>query len=297
MTETANTADPNGLLGKHPILFFILLTFLVSHILNPVVVETFRIFIPGFSFSFPMSGLNERSILNQYGGTLVAVFLVIRLYGIGGLKSTLRHSKLNMGHARWLLISVFMPLFIILTSYCLAGVSLNDLLHILRAQWQLYLLVIGGFILSAGIAEEYGWRGFLLPQLLKTRSPLIATFIVFIVVSLWHFPALIGRWKDEPLIPWMILSVPIAITHSWLFFKSKGNLIVTILYHACFDAQYSFFSNFISATNIEHQPFHQGWTFIILNCIAGLAIIAATKGKLGFNAEDFSIGAYFGNAK
>lgn len=244
-----------------------------------------------------MSGLNERSILNQYGGTLAAIFLVIKLYGIRGFKSTISHSRLNWGHTRWLLISVLMPLLIILASYCLAGVSINALLHILRMQWPLYLLVIGGFILSAGIAEEYGWRGFLLPQLLKTRSPLTATLIVFIVLSLWHFPALIAGWKEEPLIPWVLLSLSVAIIHSWLFFKSKGNLIVTILYHACFDAQYSFFSNFISTTTLVHQPFHQGWTFIILNCVVGFAIVAATKGKLGYDAEEFSIGAYFGNAK
>ena len=48
--------------------------------------------------------------------------------------------------------------------------QMYDLLHILRTRWQLYLLVIGGFIVSDGIAEEYGWRRFLLPYLLRVTG-------------------------------------------------------------------------------------------------------------------------------
>jgi membrane protease YdiL (CAAX protease family) len=266
----------------------------MTHLVNPVAVEIARVLFPALSFSFPMSGLNERSILGQYGGSLAAMFLVIKLYGVRGFRATLSHSQLSTESARWLVISFLMPLLIILISYRLAGVGFDDLLSILFGRWQWYLLVIGGFVISSGLAEEYGWRGFLLPQLLKSTSPLRATLTICLLVSLWHFPALIAGWKGEPLVPWLILCFPIAIMHSWLFFRSKGNLIVTILFHACFDAQYSFFSTFIRAAGIEHQASHQGWAFVALNCFVGLVIIVATRGTLGFNAKDFSIRAYFG---
>jgi membrane protease YdiL (CAAX protease family) len=297
MTQPERQSSRNSLLHRYPISAFVLLTFLTTHIVNPVVVEIVQILFPSFSFSFPLSGLNERSVIAQYGGTLIAVYLVVKLYGVAGFKSTLQNSMLKQDSVKYLLISFMMPLSMILISYYLAGVHLDKLQDILAQNWQLYLLVIGGFILSAGLAEEYGWRGFLLPQLLKSKSPTMATLITFTVVSLWHFPALLAGWKEESLLPWLLLSVPVAIIHSWLFFKSRGNLIVVILFHACFDAQYSFFNHFIPSSVMPHHPFHQGWVFIALNCLAGFVIIVATRGTLGFNPKEFSISAYFGNAK
>jgi uncharacterized protein len=97
------------------------------------------------------------------------------------------------------------------------------------------LLIIAGFIISAGLAEEFGWRGFLLPQLLKTQKPLTATLIIFTIGSLWHFPALLSGWKNEPVLPWVVFLFPITVIHSWLFFKSQGNLLVVIVFHACFE--------------------------------------------------------------
>ncbi|WP_394341687.1 hypothetical protein [Solitalea longa] len=109
---------------------------------------------------------------------------------------------------------------------------------------------------------------------------------------MWHLPALLAGWKNEPLWPWLILSLAIAIVHSWFFFKSRGNLLVVILFHACFDAQYSFLSKFIP--NVSNTPFHQGWTYIILYCLLSLSIIFLTKGKLGYNKANLNLKEYFG---
>ena len=43
----------------------------------------------------------------------------------------------------------------------------------------LFVLVIG---------EEIGWRGFLLRNLLRTQSPLVATLVVAAIWALWHSP-------------------------------------------------------------------------------------------------------------
>jgi uncharacterized protein len=145
---------------------------------------------------------------------------------------------------------------------------------------------------SAGLAEEFGWRGFLLPQLLKTQKPLVATFVSFLITSIWHFPALLSGWKNEPLWPWLILSLAISIVHSWLFFKSIGNLWVVIVFHACFDTQYSFFSEFVSG--VAKSPFHQGWTYVLLFSVLSLVIVVATKGTLGYDETNPNLKTYFG---
>jgi uncharacterized protein len=285
------------LIKKYPLAVFILLTFFISHVLNPLIVELLHILFPQYSFNFPEGGLNERSLINQYGASVAALFITVQLYGTNGLKSMVYFSRINAQVAPWLLLSVLLPLLMILLSYSFAGVNFGSLLTILQNNLPFYLLIIGGFILSAGLAEEFGWRGFLLPQLLKTLKPLSATFIIFVIVSLWHFPALLAGWKGESVLPWVILSFSIAVVHSWLFFKSKGNLWVTVAFHSCFDAQYSFYYHFIRDSSIPNTPFHQGWTYIILYCLLAFVIVVVTKGRLGYNSRTLDLGKYFGEQK
>jgi len=62
------------------------------------------------------------------------------------------------------------------------------------------------FILVTG--EEIGWSGFLTPKLLKITSVPVATLIVGLYWSIWHFAAIIGgiynSYYDAPL--WLKLS-------------------------------------------------------------------------------------------
>jgi uncharacterized protein len=282
----------NSFAIKYPIATFVLLTFFISHVINPVVVELLHIFFPRLSFDFPEGQLNERSLINQYGGTIAAVLITLKLRGVHGLKSMLAFSRITGYTFFWLLIAVLLPLIMIILSYHFAGVGLGMLLIILRDNFGFYLLIIAGFIMSAGLAEEFGWRGFLLPQLLKSQKPMVATGIVFVITSVWHFPALLAGWKNEPIWPWLVLSFAISIVHSWLFFKSRGNLWVVILFHACFDAQYAFFSGFV--TNVANTPFHQGWTYILLYCVFSLIVVITTKGKLGYDEANLDLNTYFG---
>ncbi|WP_165784691.1 hypothetical protein [Solitalea longa] len=92
------------------------------------------------------------------------MIVILKLYGIKGLRSILRFNRITQHTVFWLLMVVLLPLSIILLSYYFAGVELASLLIILQQHFSFYLLLITGFIVSGGLAEEFGWRGFLLPQ-------------------------------------------------------------------------------------------------------------------------------------
>jgi hypothetical protein len=82
-----------------------------------------------------------------------------------------------------------------------------------------------------------------------------------------------------------------------LFFKSNGNLCPVILFHACFDAQYSFYSRFIGDKDVPNIPFHQGWTYVILYFFLAFILILTTKGTLGYNNITLDPNIYFEERK
>jgi membrane protease YdiL (CAAX protease family) len=89
-------------------------------------------------------------------------------------------------------------------------------------------------LLGGPLGEEIGWRGFLLPQLLKGNSPLAASLILGIVWALWHLP--IDLYAGHSLevaaaIFFRIISaLSFTILFTW-FYLHKGNLLVALFLH------------------------------------------------------------------
>jgi len=61
--------------------------------------------------------------------------------------------------------------------------KLQDLVR----QWWLPFTFLFGFIFGP-LGEEAGWRGYLLPQLLRRYSPFVSSLILGLISALWHFP-------------------------------------------------------------------------------------------------------------
>jgi membrane protease YdiL (CAAX protease family) len=117
-------------------------------------------------------------------GPAVAAFLVART--TEGREGT---SRLNAAIARWrvhpgwYLAAVGLPLLAYAVAHGLYFLAGNPPLAIpgpvTPIAIVLFFLVIG---------EEIGWRGFLLPGLLRQRSPIVATAIVALAWLVWHSP-------------------------------------------------------------------------------------------------------------
>jgi uncharacterized protein len=103
-------------------------------------------------------------------------------------------------------------------------------------------LLVPGLILglSAGLMEELGWRGFLLPHMLRRRSPLAAALLVGAIWGgLWHgyadYFGLGDRgWAAWPLIillgPGLLSAWSLVLTR--IYQRTRASLLVSILMHA-----------------------------------------------------------------
>lgn len=90
------------------------------------------------------------------------------------------------------------------------------------------------FLFGGPLNEEPGWRGFAMPRLQSRVSPLVASLIVGTFWGLWHVPLHLmgiyygGAWGA--LI--RVQELPRAILFTWIYNRTKGSLLLTILFHA-----------------------------------------------------------------
>jgi uncharacterized protein len=79
------------------------------------------------------------------------------------------------------------------------------------------------------LGEEPGWRGYAVPRLQATRSPLAAALILGVLVAGWHVPlVLIGDVGPVGL----VTTGTITIVYVWLFNRTSGSVLLTLLFHS-----------------------------------------------------------------
>ena len=114
----------------------------------------------------------------------------------------------------------------------------------LRESLPLYLLTFAVTLLVQGGNEEPGWRGFMQPELQRTRSPLVSALIVAVFWSLWHLPLYLNGFYPGNLVGGMIsgfiFRVLLSVFLAWFYDRSNGNLFAVIFLHTSFNMMVNF---------------------------------------------------------
>jgi len=85
------------------------------------------------------------------------------------------------------------------------------------------------------LGEEFGWRGFALPRFLNRWPPLQASLILGILWAALHLPAFFVPTLPQSRLwfPAFTLGViSISIFDTWIFLRTRANLLLAILVHA-----------------------------------------------------------------
>jgi membrane protease YdiL (CAAX protease family) len=105
----------------------------------------------------------------------------------------------------------------------------------LGSAWILLVCFAHNLLLGGSLGEELGWRGFLLPALLRERSPLEASIMLAVVGGLWHLPidlyAGFGVTGPGAILVRILFLVPVSILFTWFYLRSKGSVLIAILLH------------------------------------------------------------------
>lgn len=218
--------------ARHPVFAFVLLTLAWSWGIWSLL---FLIIKPGGLLHNPPPLSFLFVVLGGFGPSLSGLLLTRLIYGREGMKSL--GVRLRNGHVgRWWFALLIVPCITVITPVLrwMAGYGVN-------ARSMLGLIAPGlGLGLIAGVMEELGWRGFLLPHLLKRHSPFVCSLLVGLIWGgLWHGYADYFGLGGEGVAFWplMLLLGPGLLTawslvFTWVYERTQGSLLISILMHA-----------------------------------------------------------------
>jgi membrane protease YdiL (CAAX protease family) len=177
--------------------------------------------------------------------SVVAIILTALINGRSGLIALFSHLGQWREPPVMIAAAVLVPLVVYAVAYFLQGI-LGGPAPVIR----LSMLAAGlGSGLFSGPFEEFGWRGFVLPRLLKHYSPLKAALLTGIGWGVWHFflnyigMRQYGNWMY--LISFLagpVLLTGFSMLMTWVYTRVHGSLLVMVLFHVGITTCALFFS-------------------------------------------------------
>lgn len=182
--------------------------------------------------------------LSAYGPLLAATAVVATAEGAGGLRAwSSRLVRWRAAPGPWVL--ALSPVLLYAAAAIverLARGAWPDVRMLGRVNFlpDLGLWALPLWLLSSGLGEESGWRGYALPLLQRRFSPRVASIVIALGWMAWHVPAFFYLPSYESLGPGMavgffagILTGSFLLT--WLANRSGGSALLPIAWHGLFN--------------------------------------------------------------
>ena len=181
-------------------------------------------------------------LVGAYGPTIAAFLLTARSGGTPAVRALgARYLQFRAG-VLWPILALGIP-----AAVFLIGIGFNVLAGAERPTPVWSALTLGSFLgrvafaLPFGpLAEEAGWRGYLLPLLQRRWSALTSSLVIGVIWTLWHIPMF---WVPGAALPpevapsvgsvgiYLLGVSATSIIATFLYNSSAGSLGVAVLYH------------------------------------------------------------------
>ena len=219
---------------RHPLITFFVLTYAISWV------------------GLPLYAAGVWPIPFLATGPLIAALIVIPLtQGRAGLRELgSRMIRWQVGWIWWAL-AIGLPLGVHLVTAGLnvaAGAGVPSLAFGSVTTFLLMFAVRMVNPLDGPLGEEPGWRGFALPGLQSTLSPLVSTLILAVLITGWHLPLFFleeGGLQPSFIVTALLSTVAVTFWYNWLFNRTGGSVLMTLVAH-----------------NIEGDIQAQGWIYM-----------------------------------
>jgi membrane protease YdiL (CAAX protease family) len=217
---------------KRPLLAFFILAYALSWLVEiPLALEAQGTIQTGIPFS--------AHYLAAYGPMLSALIVTGMTRGSPGLRELLgRMTRWKVSPGWWLVAIAPLGLYLVVAAalWLIQGRPV-DLVAMGQVDFlpALGLAALPMWVLTFGIGEETGWRGFALPRLQEGRSALRATVILWVFWALWHLPLFFYSYDASILPGFLIGLLAGAIVFTWLYNSTGGSVLLVAIWHGAFN--------------------------------------------------------------
>jgi membrane protease YdiL (CAAX protease family) len=167
--------------------------------------------------------------------------------GTAGVKSLFSGLLRCKVERRYVLFIVLSPPILFAVSFITARLlqgAWPDLKLLGQVDYLPYLGVVpalGIWLLTWGLGEEIGWRGFALSRLQAIRSAFSASMLLGVLWGIWHIPA--HFYRDTLSSSGLLLAIPMLFVSllaascifTWLYNGTRGSLLMITIFHSWFN--------------------------------------------------------------
>ena len=219
------------------------------------------------------------SILSVFTPSIVALILTAITRGKKGVLELFVKQTVKRTKFKWLLLSLI-GIPALATLAMLTSLEFDISRFHLRTTQLLPQIVV---IVLIAVGEEYGWRGFLLPRLMKKLNVFYSSILLGLIWGFWHLPAyLIGTGVPQQMnflvfLLWVVLGT---LFISWIYFYTKS-VLTSILAHISANAAFNYLLILPEFTG----SMNTFWLFILYLSVLMVAVFYIRRKELieGYN--------------
>lgn len=222
-------------------------------------------------------------LVGAFGPSITAIIVLAATQGAAGVRAALKKFLQWRVHLRWYLFALLVPV----CAEIMAALMQKRLGADVRNGFRQIPLWIAVAFPFGPLPEELGWRGFLLPELLRRHGPVKSTLILGCLWTTWHLASFSYPGAAIPSFEHVnaysvflffcnILTVSFLFTY--LFLRTGGSLLLAVLLHTSFDAASNITQGFfpsLEAARAVHE--HEYITTIVLQGIIAAACFALSR--------------------
>jgi membrane protease YdiL (CAAX protease family) len=184
------------------------------------------------------------TLLGAWAPTISAIILIGLSEGWVGIKEFLRKVLRWRVGLQWYLVVLFGVAVIAYLAigagmlFCKSApeISLPNGLPREALIGYLPIIFLVNIFLGGPLAEDIGWRGYILPKMRERMSALNASLIIGFVWAIWHLPYFIfPEWRGAvgtvPFFWFALLTTSWSVLFAWVYVNTES-ILMPVLFHA-----------------------------------------------------------------
>lgn len=192
------------------------------------------------------------ALMSTLSASTAGILMTLLEDGVSGLKQTWRQLRLwRVDIQYWFFAAIFIsPVFLLSSLFNpLFGGDPMALQSIQLRYSFLPMFIV--FFIVAGLGQEIGWSGYLLPRIQVHFNALVSSILRAVLIGFWHLPLFFFSWQgyngvdDFPYGAWitdlgflaalgiffLLFMIPWSIFSSWIYNNTKGSLLLVAVLH------------------------------------------------------------------